>query len=329
MTRKTLFTLFRIFVSLFFLGLLFWLMRDKIDALLEAIASTNVFLFSVCLGIQILVIVAAALRFKIILSAQKTTISAANSIALSFIGLFFNNFLPTALGGDLVRGYYASKDTGRTPEIYSAILMDRFCGFVPLVAMALVGIAITFRTIQNQSIIFAVTILCLLFVAAALVAFHPAGDIISTMLTRCMRSEGLAVRLGRFFYAIRDYRHNKAALGKSIVLSLGIHLIIVGCVFLLIKSIAADIGILHLFWSMPLIFTLSMLPSLNGLGIRESAFVYFLKSAIGPEKALAIALLWLALFYITSIIGGVVYLLCSHQFNITINQLKNEEVLDA
>ena len=215
------------------------------------------------------------------------------------------------------------------PETYSAILMDRFCGFAPLVAMALFATIATFQTIQNPKIIFAVAMLCLLFAVIALTAFHPKGEVLIKGITKISRSQSFNARLERFFYAISGYKNSKGVLLKSVLLSLSIHLIIVGSVFLLVKSISAQIGILHLLWSMPLIFTLSMLPSLNGLGIREGAFVYFLKSAIGPEKALAIAILWLALFYIMSIIGGLLYLLFAHRFGIDINQLKNEEVKNA
>ena len=52
-----------------------------------------------------------------------------------------------------------------------------------------------------------------------------------------------------------------------------------------------------------------MLPSLNGLGVREGAFVYFLKGYIGPEKACAISILWLGLILVYSVIGGLFHLL--------------------
>lgn len=59
----------------------------------------------------------------------------------------------------------------------------------------------------------------------------------------------------------------------------------------------------------PIIWTVSMLPSLNGLGVREGAFVYFLKGYIGTEKAFAISLLWLGLIIFYSIVGGIYQLL--------------------
>jgi uncharacterized membrane protein YbhN (UPF0104 family) len=55
----------------------------------------------------------------------------------------------------------------------------------------------------------------------------------------------------------------------------------------------------------PLVWAVSMLPSLNGLGVREGAFVYFFKGYIGPEKAFAVSLLWLGMIMMNSLIGGV------------------------
>ena len=51
-----------------------------------------------------------------------------------------------------------------------------------------------------------------------------------------------------------------------------------------------------------------MLPSLNGLGVREGAFVYFLKGDIGAGVAFAVSMLWLGVIILYSLIGGIMYL---------------------
>ena len=67
-------------------------------------------------------------------------------------------------------------------------------------------------------------------------------------------------------------------------------------------------NILNFFLVVPIAAFASMLPSINGLGVREGAFVYFLRGIITPEKAFAISLLWLFQLFIVSFIGGFIYL---------------------
>jgi hypothetical protein len=61
---------------------------------------------------------------------------------------------------------------------------------------------------------------------------------------------------------------------------------------------------------MPIIAVLCMLPiTMNGLGIREWGFVFFFNSDIGEVGAVSLSLLYLALFLLTGLIGGIVYLI--------------------
>ena len=77
---------------------------------------------------------------------------------------------------------------------------------------------------------------------------------------------------------------------------------------------------------MPVVQLISMTPSLGGLGIRESAYVYFLKNYIGAEKALAIGILYFGLLFLVSVIGGIIYLL-RPDYHIRFNNQTNPEAL--
>ncbi len=67
--------------------------------------------------------------------------------------------------------------------------------------------------------------------------------------------------------------------------------------------------LLKLFLLIPLVWVISMLPSLNGLGVREGAFVYFLKPDIDADRAFAISLLWLGIILVYSLVGGVLHMI--------------------
>ena len=82
-----------------------------------------------------------------------------------------------------------------------------------------------------------------------------------------------------------------------------------------------DIGVF--FVIVPIVGVMAMLPSLNGLGIRESGFVYMLKAYMPAEKSFAISILYLGSLLVFSIIGATVYVLKKGDF-----AFKKEELDD-
>jgi uncharacterized membrane protein YbhN (UPF0104 family) len=71
---------------------------------------------------------------------------------------------------------------------------------------------------------------------------------------------------------------------------------------------------------------MSLLPSLNGLGLREGATVVFFGPLIGKGNAFAISILWVIILLIMSLLGGLIYAL-SPQFRVRLDALKEKEGL--
>lgn len=72
----------------------------------------------------------------------------------------------------------------------------------------------------------------------------------------------------------------------------------------------------------PLIGVVTMIPSLNGLGVREDAYVYFLKEYVTPQRAFAISILWLGILMMMSIVGGFLYLFRHKLYKINISEVR-------
>jgi uncharacterized membrane protein YbhN (UPF0104 family) len=75
-------------------------------------------------------------------------------------------------------------------------------------------------------------------------------------------------------------------------------------------ALGLNVPTVFYFILIPLVAVATMIPvSLNGLGVREGAFVFFLAQAGVPEdQALSLALLWLGVIIVSSLIGGLVWL---------------------
>ncbi|MDA0842098.1 MAG: lysylphosphatidylglycerol synthase transmembrane domain-containing protein, partial [Planctomycetota bacterium] len=80
---------------------------------------------AVCLLVGICV---TALRWYLLLKAQGIRISYWNSLRLTFVGIFFNTFMPGGTGGDLVKAYYVWDSGSKRAAAVTTVFLDRVIG---------------------------------------------------------------------------------------------------------------------------------------------------------------------------------------------------------
>ena len=85
-------------------------------------------------------------------------------------------------------------------------------------------------------------------------------------------------------------------------------------------SIGSRIPIKDLLIKMPIVSMMSLLPSINGLGLREGSTVVLFGPLIGSDKAFAMSILWLLVLLCISIMGGLIYAFSS-QFKIRMKEI--------
>ena len=306
--KKRLHFFLRLFISIGVCLLLFWWMRDKIASTFNALKMTNLKLFSIAFVVNLLGLMICSARFKIVLFAQKIYFSLIETIRLTFIGVFFNNFLPTSVGGDVVKGYYTSQKTGRTLESFSAVVADRFVGLLTFVLIAFISFLLLGKYIDNRiksTVLIILSTMILVMLALSSKTLLKKIDFLLNKIPFFRKKS----RLQRLTVILQNYKNNRRALYNAVVFSLIGQATYIITTYLLAKSLFLSIPLKMFFLFLPIISTLSMLPSLNGLGIREGAFVYFFGSLVLPENALALSFLWLAVLIGSSLIGAIIYIL--------------------
>ena len=103
--------LLRLLVSLAFIGLLMYLMRNDIPEILGALRGADRGLIALAVLIFVASTVIFAKRLQLIFEAENIRVRIAELLNLVFIGYFFNNFLPTSVGGDIVKAMCAARVT--------------------------------------------------------------------------------------------------------------------------------------------------------------------------------------------------------------------------
>ncbi len=252
--------------------LLWWITtRYDIGTILEA----DLTLLLLAVGILVLSNLVGALQWKLLLHGQNIAFPYGRAVKLYFIGLFFNNFLPGALGGDVVKIYSISRVEKRGREGLAATFVDRFAGFFLLALFALAGsgwLLITGASAVKQDIVNYVFLVFGVFILATAVLFsrRVSSLIYDVILGRYTSFAPVAKfrEIHEFFHA---YRKQHMLAFRVFLLSMVIQLLRVAVHYFCALSIGFEISFVYFLIFVPLIALVAIVPiSFGGVGVRES-----------------------------------------------------------
>lgn len=225
------------------------------------------------------------------------------------VGLTYNMFLPTTVGGDVVRAIRARRRVERASRAWSTSLFERIAGLLAMAASgalaATVGLGADARipgTIRVVAAALTTLLLLVFFFASA--PFR----ILVGILERRLPSAAEDVRgiVSDLEGPLATAAARGEALGWSILYQgLGIAFVLVGA-----RALGAPGHDLAILVGVPIVHVLSMVPlTIGGLGLREGLFVAILAPLGVPAAvALGLAAQWLASSLLFAIAGGVVAL---------------------
>ncbi|MBI2862989.1 MAG: flippase-like domain-containing protein [Chloroflexi bacterium] len=269
---------------------------------------------AVGLLLVVVALVISAYKWQWLLTVQGVRVSLTKLFTSYLVGLFFNNFLPTNIGGDVVRIADIGRHTGRMPEATASVVGERILAGFALGLTAVVGLLLSYQI--SRGFTGAVVGLLVLF-GIVIVVFASPG---------IRRSLGSRIALPNLF-SLRD---KVVGVGKSmaisfsnkwvllwvIILSIGFHATVIAINYTIFRALGQDVSLVYCVLVIPIIMAVQMLPiSFNGLGVREGAYIVFFSSvrvgetAIGDTNAMAASLLFWALVTVVSLAGGLIFAL--------------------
>ncbi len=325
-SNKKLGSILRLLVSFAFLGGLIFILRDELPQVLSAVRNADANYLVLVLGIFFtLYFFFSVLRLKLIFIVQHVKLSFLYIYFLRFIGFFFNNFLPSAVGGDLMSAYLASKRTGKGIECFTAVFIDRLLGFFTTFLLALTALLLEQRHIPIPYF------KPILIVATALFVLLP-FFLFSRRIARPFRilvswlPHKIVENLTAAYHAVYQYRHHPVALVNIVLVSLVFQVSAILINYLSALALGIEMTLWDSFILVPLVWVVSMIPSLGGLGVREGAYVLFFGKFSGNDKAFALGLLYFALTILASVIGGICYLFAGRVSSEELEKMKEEDM---
>ncbi len=252
-----------------------------------------------------------AFRWKLLLSAKGIhDVSTAWLTRTYFVALFAGQFLPAAIGGDAVRAVELGRRTHDAPEAVASVLIDRLVGVVSLVGLAVVAYAAGGHSAGGTEVLIAEAVFG---VAAAVVLALLFSPRLRGFAARWLepRVDGRRLAAGeRFYDALHAYREHRATLGAVFALAVVVQVTRIFVIVMLVKALGLDdVTTSSIFATAPVLFAALILPvSLNGIGVREAVFVYFLRDSTTPAQAIALGVAFFAVGAATALIGALILL---------------------
>jgi uncharacterized protein (TIRG00374 family) len=296
-------------VSVAFLALLFYLMRDNIPEILTALKGINRRLLLLSVLIFLSTVVILAMRLQLIFAAENIQIRLREVIGLTFIGYFFNNFLPTSVGGDIVKAMSAAKITGQPVKSVTSVLMDRIFGLFTFIVIPSFSFIFFLKDNENPAVPVLIYSFLVVSIFSFILLFNRSVARRFGFIESFLNLLKLGSKVRKVYDGLHAFKHHKAVMAQAMLLSVVGQSVSIFTLYLMALALGAKTSLVYFYLLIPVVHLISMLPSLNGLGIREGAYVYFLAPHMGTDKAFALGVLWLALLFLLSFIGGIVYAL--------------------
>ena len=293
-------------VSIALLILLFSLLVDVNDVW-TAIMTARPDGIALAIALIILALLVSAIKWGILLRAQVATISLPYLFNTYLVGLFFNNFLPSNVGGDVARIADIAKRTGKAPEATASVIGERLISGLALALTALIGLLLSPQVSGQFAPIVGGLILFFVFVMG-LFASRRAKRIISTVIRRLLGPKWFE-RIGRVAGSIALAIRNPSTFLWALFWSFAFHITLVLVNYAIFIGLNINLPLISFVLYVPIIAAIQLVPvSVNGFGVREVAYVYFFGTVgVSSSGAAAAALLFGILVMLVSLPGGLIF----------------------
>ena len=233
----------------------------------------------------------SSIRWQLIAKYLKLNGSFQFYIGLYFLGMFYNLFLPTGMGGDVVKSYHLGKRHEKHLSAAYSVLFDRIFGLLAL--MLICACALWFVDWADPASNKLISVVIIFGVACL-----PFSVSIIKLMQR------LIPKLHHWLEPVNLLFQNSRLM---MIFTLSLLIQLIGIILVIglgtILNINLDWSFYIVSWTIITLATLLPI-SINGIGVRESSFVYLFKmQGIPEEQAIALSFLTFIIPLLVSLTG--------------------------
>lgn len=289
------------------LALLLWVSWEQWPIVLGTLQTIDARIAGLSLLTYLSGIFLNALRAQLICLSLGLRLSAVRVFLYSLVGLFFGNFLPTTMGGDVVRASYLSHRAERVVDAFTVTALDRGIGLAGVLLLGGWGVLALPGLAHSSAIALLPPIV--LGGLLALMIFSRIDRGISLVLGIANRSPIPGkVHLIDLITGVVSFLRSPIIVLLSLVLTFASLATGALSLWIVAKALGHAPEFAVFVFLVPVVVLASMLPSINGIGVREAVFFIVLRGHVPPEAALTLALVFFGLSVASSLLGGIVFL---------------------
>lgn len=242
--------LIKIIISL---GLLYYLSTTiKIEDSFQVLSSANIWFFLLSVFFIILNYVFSAIRWKYLVIREfrekvekMEHLSTFSLIKLYFIGAFFNNFMPTSIGGDAYRVYKLGLYLKSTSNAFTATFFERFLGMVALVTFSLIGFSL--YQVGDITVFLVLTLLSIVSIFV-FITYYPKFNFVLFKFPKIVKI------FDNLHISFVSYKKHPQIIIYSFLLSLAVQVFSILSQYVLFLSLYSYPPLEYAFFAFPLIF---------------------------------------------------------------------------
>jgi uncharacterized membrane protein YbhN (UPF0104 family) len=303
--RRRLVPALRALVSLAMLAFLLQrVQRVKLSSILPAWRPHSGVWIGAALLVTFFGVVLSAMRWSRVLAALEIPARLRTLVSHYLAGLFVGNFLPSTIGGDVLRVSRLSASNGEAPRTFASVVLERLTGWLVLPLISLMGLfgnptLLRLGTASHVALALSFGTLALLTAILVLAGSPALGGRFST-------NEGWLRFAGAVHLGIDRFRHAPMAAVEVFATALAYQLAVMFAAFLAVQAMGLHVGWTAILAFMPAVAIAQVLPiTIGGLGLREGAIVLFLTPlGVGTAEAIALGLLIYGINLTVSLLGA-------------------------
>ena len=282
------------------LGLISYvILTNNFSSIVDSLIKSNLTYFSIALLLIVVNYVFSSIRWRYLVLDAKVSIW--YMIKLYFIGSFFNNFLPTSIGGDAYKIVALGDRIGSKTNAFTATFLERFIGMLALLVISIYG----YFNFSNIGIFNFISVFLLVILAFfAFILFYPKFTFKPKLLSKIFSA------VDKIHTSFVRYKSEPLIVFYSFVASLVVQLSAIFTQYYIFKSLEITLPINFSLFAFPIIFLSGYaIPSVNGIGSQEVLYTSFF-SMVGVTAAYCVAasFLYPIARLVVSLVGGIFYL---------------------
>jgi len=283
--------------------------KTSIKDIFTVLKQVDLFWILLSFSLHSLGLLISAIRWQILIQAQGDSVPMIFLAKSYLVGTFFNNFLPTRFGGDVVRIWDGSRYSQTILKSSAIVLVERLTGIIVLLGFAFTSSLFRLDMTGKVPVIWVSLIISFLGLTAIAVFFMP----YTTRILKIIPDKGILTKVKQKILEFRGivfkYKKKKQQLLKAFFWAFLLQVNVILHYFLIGKALHLNISLLDYFIFIPIVLLILIIPiTINGLGLREGSYIEIFKFyGISANVAFSFSLIDVVFGIILGIVGGIIY----------------------